>query len=92
MVLYDFLKVLPQLVCQTSHSNATLNQLLGTCETKALKKKKLQLPHSHPNSLPSKEEEGKQTGMLVLRDAGPWVQQSAFYKIHPKQPATQGRD
>jgi hypothetical protein len=38
MVPYDFLKLFPQLVCQASQSKATLNQLLGTHEAKALTK------------------------------------------------------
>jgi hypothetical protein len=74
MVPYDFLKLFPQLVCQASQSKATLNQLLGTCEAKALTKKKiLWLPHSHPNS-PQKERRKKKTGILVLRDASLWAQ------------------
>jgi hypothetical protein len=70
---YNFLKLLPQLVCQAPQSKETLNQLLGTSRGRGSCKNKLQLQYSFPNSAPQGEE-GKQTGALMHRDAGSWAQ------------------
>jgi hypothetical protein len=49
MVPYNFLKLFPHIICQTSQSKAALNQLLGTRRGKSVYRK-LQQCHTGPNS------------------------------------------
>jgi hypothetical protein len=88
MVRYDFLELLPHLVCHIHWSTPALNWLLGTSQNCGPGSRLGRgedwhgpptMPCTCPNSTPTGEE-GKQTGMHVHRNTTPscrtsWVQQ-----------------
>jgi hypothetical protein len=63
MVPYDFLKLLPHLICHALQSTAVLNQLLGPGESKAPAENCIHATHTLTPC--PQGEEGKHTGVLT---------------------------
>jgi hypothetical protein len=62
----------PSLSCLSVHNN--FKSAPGHRQKQSHWQKTVAVPHTHALTPPPQGEEGKQTGMCVPRDDGPWAQ------------------